>query len=326
MADYYFQIHSDQLQVEVAQPGTIYQGTRFDWSGFVTQVTLDGNHTFCVPESLQPGQGTGGIGICNEFGNDLPVGYDETKPGESFPKLGIGLLKREDDLPYNFFKPYQITQPFPIQIQKQENRVTFRVEPVDVNGYAVRLTKTLSVNGRTLHIIYHLENVGSKPIVTNEYVHNFIGIDGHAVGPDYRLRLPYPVQFEKMDTRLMRGMAPKWMRKLPGGILDMLLGNRVKQMTSGLLTNGNDITFKETPKKDFYARLQGFRNTDTAQWEIAHLPSGVGLREFDDFTPLRFAIWGVAHVFSAEVFAGIDLQPGQSQQWLRRFEFFAGDV
>src|SRR4030043_185045 len=88
-------IHSDQLAVEIAQPGSLYSGPRFDWTGFITQVTLvspEGTrHTFCVPESLEPGKGTGGWGLCNEFGNDKAIGYTDAQPGAAFPKLGICL-------------------------------------------------------------------------------------------------------------------------------------------------------------------------------------------------------------------------------------------
>ena len=48
-------LHSDRLTVEIASPGTLYQGTRFDWTAFITQVTLDNQHTLCVPESYEPG-------------------------------------------------------------------------------------------------------------------------------------------------------------------------------------------------------------------------------------------------------------------------------
>jgi len=37
------------------------------------------------------------------------------------------------------------------------------VEPVNCNGYAVKMTKTVSIEGNILTIDYHLENVGSKP-------------------------------------------------------------------------------------------------------------------------------------------------------------------
>lgn len=84
-----------------------YSGVRFDWNGFITQVTLDGKHTFCVPEALEPGRGTGGCGLCGEFGIHDPLGYDETPIGEYFPKIGAGLLKRPDSEPYDFFRKYE---------------------------------------------------------------------------------------------------------------------------------------------------------------------------------------------------------------------------
>ena len=173
-------LRSDRLAVEIAQPGSVYSGTRFDWTGFITQVTLDGAHTFCVPESLTPGQGSGGVGLCNEFGIEEVIGYDEAQPGDPFPKLGIGLLARPDEQPYNFFRPYEIVAPFPIHVTANATQATFTVEPLECRGYAVRLTKTVTVEGAELTIAYTLENVGEKPIVTTEYVHNFLGIDGHA--------------------------------------------------------------------------------------------------------------------------------------------------
>jgi len=89
-------LKNDRLTVEIARPGSIYTGTRFDWTAFITQVTLDQTHTFCVPESDQPGQGTGGVGLCNEFGIEQAIGYDAAHPGECFPKFGIGLLVKPE--------------------------------------------------------------------------------------------------------------------------------------------------------------------------------------------------------------------------------------
>src|SRR5688572_25534831 len=83
---------SDRLRVDIATPGSsTYAGSRFDWTGLITQVTLDGRHTFCGQEATD-GTGTGGIGLCNEFGIFEPVGYDDARVGDQFPKLGIGLL------------------------------------------------------------------------------------------------------------------------------------------------------------------------------------------------------------------------------------------
>jgi hypothetical protein len=296
-------IHSDQLDVEIAPPGTVYQGTRFDWTGFITQVTLGGSgsthpHTFCVPESLQPGQGTGGIGLCNEFGNDLAVGYADARPGDLFPKLGIGLLQRTDEAPYNFFRPYEIAQRFPIEVETAADRATFTVQPLDCRGYAVRLRKTVAAQGNQIQIAYQLENVGRQPIVTNEYCHNFVGIDRHPIGPDYRLRLPYRIEVE-----------------MPSGVMGRMLGV--------LAIGDQEIGFRATPHQPFYCLLKGFARSERPQWELVHLPSGVAMRETDDRAPSRVAVWGTTHVISAEVFVDVQVQPGETQAWTRRYEFLA---
>jgi len=320
-------IHSDQLTVEITQPGSVYAGTRFDWTGFITQVTLAKSggiqHTFCVPESLEPGKGTGGWGLCNEFGNDKPIGYNDSQPGETFPKLGIGLLKRPERPQYNFFFPHEIDQPFPIQIDTMENRATFTMEPIECRGYAARLTKTVSVHENWLDIAYRLENVGSKLIDTNEYCHNFMGIDKHSIGPEYRLHFPNPIQLEDIAAAYRHFLPPLVRKLLPTFIQDRLLKRMAAPGNRAVQVRGADFTFLETPQSPFYFRPLGFTQTDNYQWELTHLPSGVKMREYDDFSPCRVAVWGTAHVISAEIFIDINLPPGQAKTWTRRYEFLA---
>lgn len=306
-------LKSERLAVEIAHPGSM-SGTRFDWSAFITQVTLDDAHTYCVTGVPEPGQGSGGTGLCNEFDIEEPIGYDEAEVGECFPKLGIGLLVKPDESAYTqhgprqprqtgyrFAHPYEIAAKFPIHVETTASQATFTVEPVACRGYAARVVKTVSVQGAELTIAYELQNVGENPIVTTEYVHNFIGIDGNAMGPDYRLRLPYAIAFPPVPPEF----APFAERLM--AVLDI---------------QGGDVRCKATPEHPFYCRPLGFSKTDAAQWELVHEPSGVGLREFDDFAPTRVAIWGREHVISAEVFVVVDVQPGETQRWTRRYEFF----
>lgn len=114
------------LTAEIADTGS-YRGTRFDWTGFITQVTLNrGGHTFCVPESLVPGQGTGGIGLCNEFGISRAIGYDEAAVGEWFPKPGVGLLQKVSAAPYSFAADYPLI-PFQVVEERSRTEVTYTV-------------------------------------------------------------------------------------------------------------------------------------------------------------------------------------------------------
>jgi hypothetical protein len=318
-------LRSDRLTVEIALPGEVYKGTRFDWSGFITQVTLDGTHTFCASESLQPGRGTGGSGLCNEFGNEKPVGYDDAPVGEAFPKLGIGLLKRPDGDTYRFIRPYEIIEEFPIIYDAGEQQVVFYVEPIPCRGYAARLQKTLSVSGADLTIAYSLENAGEHDIVTREYCHNFLRIDDHMVGPDYVLTFPYSITLEPLGEQL-GGFLPRWVRMLIPRPWLAKLGEMIFQrMLTVVSVKGNEITWNGMPERAFYARLQGFHKTDQAQWTLVHKPSGVQVQEFDDFEPARVAVWGVEHVVSAEVFMDINLKPGETLNWTRRYHFQGAD-
>ncbi|MCE9613044.1 MAG: hypothetical protein K8T26_02130 [Lentisphaerae bacterium] len=283
---------SEQLKVEIARPGTIYAGTRFDWTGLVTQVTLDGKHRYCVPEDYGAWQGTGGSGLCNEFGIDRPIGYDDARPGEPFPKLGIGLLTRPDWPDYRFGTPHAIAQRFPVHVTAQEDAAVFTVDPLDCRGYAARLVKTLTIAGAQLEIAYQLENTGSRPIRTNEYGHNFVGFDGHAVGPAYVLSFPRPVV---LDTEPARATI--------------------------LTVRDHQIGWGGIPAEPFYCRLGGVARSASPQWDLLHQPSGAAMSESVNFAPSRVAIWGTSHVVSVEVFVEIDLAPGQAMTWTRRYAF-----
>ena len=285
-------LQNDYLKVEIAQPGTIYRGSRFSWSAFITQVTLDERHTFCVAESPIAGRGSGGIGLCNEFGLFRPIGYDEAKPGERFPKLGIGLLTRIDTKPYNFMAPYEI-EPFPMRVQEQDDTVVFETEPLSCRGYTVRERKTLSLHENRLRIAYELENVGNRVLETHEYCHNFVSIDGHAPGPDYSLQLA-------------QGLS------LPDAELPSVLGR-----------NGRQWRWKTNVEEDFLCTAMGPFSVSGAAWQLRHEPSGVAMSETVSLPIARFGLWCAPHVVSCEAFIDIELQPGDCQTWTREFEFIA---
>ena len=51
-----------------------------------------------------------GKGFYNEFGMNAAIGYDETREGDWFHKIGIGLLKK-DGGDYLFSRTYEIQPP-----------------------------------------------------------------------------------------------------------------------------------------------------------------------------------------------------------------------
>lgn len=278
-----------QLQVTIARPGHVYTGSRFDWTGFILQVTLENEHTFCTQESLHTSEGTGGIGLCNEFGIQHALGYEEAQLHEPFMKIGVGLLRKPDEAAYTFHKPYSV-QPAIVHVESTAHQVTFRSLPLEIKGYAVAYNKTISLRDNYIEITYELDNVGQKPIQTNEYNHNFISIDHCPIGPAYCLTFPIK----------------KFSESLP----------------DPLSLYGNEITWTRTPESDFYFKVPGSRLPETYSWQLIHREQAVGMREYSDFPIEHFALWGKAHVVSPEVFYAIELQPGESRTWKRTYEFF----
>ena len=286
------QLENQRLCVEIAEPGTLYRGSRFDWSGFITQVTLDGKHTFCAPESIEKNGGTGGRGLCNEFGIFRPVGYQSARPGQWFPKFGVGLLRRPDEDDYKFDRPYEF-QPFPLEVRRDAQKLVFQFEPLPCRGYAARLRKTLRLNENALSIEYELENIGSQPICTGEYVHNFLAPNGAPPGPQSVLQL-HP------GLRLQRG------------------GALLRQ-------SGAQVRWNAPVKAPQIWEIAAPAPTSGMIWQLWHESEKIGLSESLDVPIERVSLWCAPHVLSPEVFVNIAVLPGQSQRWARRYQFWAGE-
>ncbi len=287
-------LQNKRLKVDVAQPGAIYNGFRFDWTGHVIQVKLDGIHTFCGMESLIKGVGTGGIGLCNEFGMVKPIIPSAQESGKQFPKLGIGLLTPLSKGKQDYSSPCKLER-FPITVEQGETQLKFTAGPLECKGVAARLSKTLSISNQSLVIHYTLENTGTLPIETDEYNHNFLCVDNNSIGPDYTLSFPYRLSLDEAI----------------GEVGDIFAINR------------DSLTWRQTAEKDFYGIFKGFENAQNHYWELIHQPTGLGIRESCDFPVERIAIWGRNHVVSPEFFIGINLLPGKTMEWTRTYSFFS---
>jgi hypothetical protein len=282
------QLQTARLLVEIGEPGVYYHNSRFDWSGYVMQVTLDGRHTFCVPFSLEADDPRNERGLCNEFGIEAAIGYDEARAGEQFPKLGVGLLTKPDDTPYFFATPYAIEH-FPITCAARDRSLTFTVNPLPCRGYAARLEKTLSVTDHTLTLAYLLENTGTRPFATEEYCHNFLAINEQPIGAEYQLRLPASITLPEVKEPLYLA--------------------------------GETLHWRQTPDY-FYAKAAASGTGDGGTWELLHTRLGVGVRGTEGFSITRFALWGTKHAVSPENFVKIDMAPGERMCWTRQYEFF----
>ena len=289
-------LSNSRLKVEIDKPGSIYKGTRFDYTGFIRQITLDNIHTFCGNEStdLCVSHKTG-AGLSNEFGIDKPIGYENCPVGRKFMKIGVGLLTRDSFESYSFYKKYSL---LPADIETNvldSDAVLFSCNIGETRGFSTFLKKKISITENNLKIQYTLFNSGVEDIITNEYCHNFLAINNSPISSSYTLELPFLIDQKKFRE----------------------LVNPQKVMQIG----SNIISWNGIPESDFFISSLGSFKKNAFSWRL--LQNDLKLSVSESLFPKasQLNLWGAGHTVSPEMFFEINLKPGENVSWERQFSF-----
>src|SRR5882724_1754240 len=83
-----------------------YQATRFDWSGVIASLEYKGHNYFgqCF-EHYDPKIHDAITGPVESYG---ALGYEEAKPGGTFVRIGVGVLRKPDEKQINDFNTQAI--------------------------------------------------------------------------------------------------------------------------------------------------------------------------------------------------------------------------
>lgn len=287
-------LKNKNLEIHVDLPAENYNFSRFDWTGKIVEVKFQNIHLSSIESTDCQNEHYFGKGFYNEFGIDTALGFDETNIGGWFHKIGVGLLKK-DDSQYLFSKNYEI-KPAEFKIISKSNRLLISCKSKAINGYSYLLKKEIELQENSFTIKYCLQNTGEKDIITDEYVHNFTGINKELIGNNYILNFPFELKPE----------------------LFVEIVNPEQKVDIGQ----NDIKFNSSPKKEFFfSNLTGSKNV-VAQWELKNLKSKIGISETGSFQTNKVNLWGTKHVISPELFFNIFIKPGQSTEWSRNYNVY----
>lgn len=290
-------IESDRLKLSFCEPGEgVNTRTRFDRAGFLTQVTLDGRHTFCGTE---PAGGkhpsTNGAGLCSEIQCDeLSFGKEE---GEQFAKFGVGILTQAGGREYRFFRTYAF-EPFAVTWKAEKNSVLFHTEPRLWDGAALEEELSFRAENNTVIKEYKFRNAGEKTLVLSEYCHNFLSLDGREVDSQFQILLPM------LDPQT--GMMPR----SPQGRM------RGTEYGMGFVDSGTEPSTIR-PLADQIDRSGPF------VWTVRDKKSGLCVHGRVSFPPQQLALWSAGNVLSPEVFHRFGLAPGEEIHYWRSWEFNA---
>ena len=293
------QLTTNRLRVEILEPGEgTNNGFRFDHAGFISEVELDGKMKFMAtePKNLRH-RCTGGRGLCNEYRFDIS---EQVAVGDWFPKFGIGLFRKQEDKKYMFHDVYDEVQLFPIQVTHDENSAVFETEPVLCQGYALKTKKTIRVEGNGITMEIQAENVGEKPIPQmDEFCHNFLSIDGMAVGSDYILDLPQCPDLG--NGRLL---------------------NR-NGFNCSLRGHGRGMTFCEFSAidADYAFPIEKVDTSLPFTWTLKHIGAKASVTGTCGFQAGKVVVWAVDHMVCPEITNVVDLAVGERKTWSYQWSF-----
>lgn len=285
-------IYSDRLEVEVMEPGEGRNRTaRFDRSGFVSQVRLDGRYRFCCDE---PGTGeTGGAGLCSEI--RCSDTYARCRPGQRFAKFGVGMLLKEEEQPYDFMKEYDCL-PFPVEVDAGESSARFTVMAEETDGCGLYLEKLLTVQDNRVTMEYRYSNIGSRSLRLEEYCHNFLTIEGRPIGYGYCLDMPAICSQEGKRSVFGSGT----MVGTETGFCFL-----AEEPKGSLLTVGEEEINPAIP----------------FSWRLSHQKSDCRVTGRVSFVPAKVDIWSEGNIVAPEVIHRFCLDPGRDFRYRRQWIF-----
>lgn len=302
-----------RLYLHDAQAG-FYRGTRFDWSGVIASLEYAGHeyypqwfdrmspdvHDFVYDgDAIVAGPCTAITGPSEEFSTDgKGLGFDEAKPGGTFIKIGVGVLRRPDDRPYDPYRLYPIHTGGTWTLERKPAAIEFRQVLADTStGYAYEYRKTVALAGDQPRLIldHTLRNTGTRVIATSVYNHNFLYLDRQPPGPEVTLTFPFNLRAAPASEA------------------------RLATLTDRQIT----FTRKFTGEDRVYLSLQGFgADPRDHDFRLEHRGLGAGVRITGDRPLSRLALWAIRAPLSLEPFIDMSLAPGAEFAWRTQYEYY----
>ena len=304
-----------QARLLLPDPQTgFYRGTRFDWSGVIGSLKFAG-HEFYPPwfqrtdsavhdfiydgADIVAGPCTAITGPAEEFISDgKALGFDEAKIGGTFIKIGVGVLRRPDDQPYDPYRLYSVADGGLWTVNSQADSVEFRQELAHTaTGYAYDYRKTVSLAaGQARLVIAHaLRNTGKRAIETSVYNHNFLYLDRRAPSPGLRLSVPFQIK-----------TAPP-------------LDPKIAEVQGNQLLPTKTLAGEER----IYTIISGFGSRPSDyDFRVESRDLGVGMRITADRPLSKVALWAIRAPHSIEPFIAMRIEPGAEFTWRLQYDYY----
>lgn len=275
-----------------------YRGTRFDWSGVIASLEYKGHSYFGQWfEKYDPKLHDAIMGPVEEFRtNDSGLGWDQAKPGETFIKIGVGVLRKNNDPEYKFASTLDIVDGGKWTSHAYPDRVEFTQVLTDASGYAYEYHKTVRLTkGKPQLVIEHqLKNTGKRGFETAVYDHNFFVIDGEPSGPEFQVKFPF-------DVKPVADVADK------------------------VAIQGGEMTYVRNLEKgqSVYTELKGYGATaKDYDIRVENRKTKAGVHVTGDQPLSKLVFWSIRTTLCPEAYVSHSVEPGKTWAWRITYDFY----
>ena len=271
-----------------------YRGTRFDWAGVISSLKYK-NHSYFGKwfNHYEPTIHDAIMGPVEAFD---PIGFDSSEPGETFVKIGVGVLERPDTTKYHFAKNYKILDNGVWNSDVKKDKVVF-THQLEEGAFPYTYKKSVALKGSKLIIEHTLVNNGDSTIKTRVFNHNFFVFDEQNTGPGFTVQFPFTIEGDSSR-----------------------LGDFAK------IVNGNEIKFiKELSEKDhpMIVNLSGFGSSHTDyDIRVENKNTKSGVRITCDRPLSHVVFWSAIKTLSPEPYIDINVKRAESFSWTITYEFY----
>lgn len=310
----YTKISNGQIDATVLLPDThtgFYRGTRFDWSGLISSLTVHGQAIFgtwfdqIAPNvrdfvtfkgKIVSGPNTAVLGPVDAYDASGPQSWADAAPGGVFLKIGVGLLRKpEDGAAYSSFKTYEIIDGGQWTTRSARDHVTFQQvvqAKDDLYGYVYIKTLRLVPGKPELLVEHSLRNTGRQTLKTTSFNHNFLTLAGDPTADGLSLKAPFQI----VNARPLRDVAE---------------------------VNGDQLTYRRSlnPEEVLSTPITGFETTLSNYDFTLSNRRGAGYRVQSERPLSALTLWSIKPTVAVEPFITLDIPAGATEAWTFHYSF-----
>jgi len=279
-------LSNDDLHVSLLDPQDPVDrqrvGTRYAWGGYIWQVEdAVAGPLLTGPEWPEPapdpynGQGLPESFRAHEFGTERPLMFEN----------GTGFIIGVGDIAETRAGDLEVTAPCDWEISSEGGEMVFTTEQSG-NGYACRLTRRISLDGRQLVSSSHLENLGERPLPVHWFAHPFFALT------DRWITCRLPASWDMADNEGYRLDADHCLH----------------------------LNRQFCDPKDGHFELLSVGEDAPLEVVLSH-PTLSEVTFATDFVPDLCPVWGNSATWSIEPYLVTELAPGTDYMWALTYGF-----